>query len=120
MDENVEYEERESEFDIEDEDRSPARDNQEDNDDNEDVDVISVPNFNYLSSDEESNDEENNLIYLPVTLEIDESDNLDIMDTSINPSDAENIKTENVKQVDIELRNVPKDGELLCYSADSR
>lgn len=114
LDENVEYEERESEFDLEDEDRSPARDNQEDKLDNEDVDVVSIiPNFNYLSSDEDCNDEENALIYLPVTLEIDESDNLDIMDTSIGPlSDVENSKNDNVNTIDIELKNVPKDGKI--------
>ena len=115
LDENVDYEERESEFDIEDEDRSPARDNPEDNDENEEVDVISVnPNFNYLSSDEDGCDEDNTLLYLPITLEIDESDNLDnLMDTSINPSsDVENIKDEHIKPIDIELENVPKDGEL--------
>ena len=38
LDENVEYEERESEFDLEDEDRSPARVAQE-KEDMEDVDV---------------------------------------------------------------------------------
>lgn len=115
LDENVEYEERESEFDLEDEDRSPARDNPEDNDENEEVDVVSVnPNFNYLSSDEDGCDEDNMLLYLPITLEIDESDQLDsLMDTSINPSsDVENIKDEHIKPIDIELENVPKDGEL--------
>lgn len=114
LDENVEYEERESEFDIEDEDRSPARDNPEDDDENEEVDVVSVnPNFNYLSSDEDGSDEDNTLLYLPITLEIEETDNLDgLMDTSINPSsDVENIKDEHIKSIDIELENVPKDGE---------
>ena len=117
LDENVEYEERESEFDLEDEDRSPARDNQEDNDENVEVDVVSVvPNFNYLSSDEDGCDEESSTLnYLPVTLEIDESDNLDnLMDTSINPSSDVERNSENVKPVDIELQNVPKDGELSC------
>lgn len=114
LDENVEYEERESEFDLEDEDRSPARDNNEDNDENEIVDVVSVvPTFQGLSSDEESEEEDTNLLYLPVTLEIDESDNMDMMDTSINPSsDVENVKSENVKPVDIQLENVPRDGNF--------
>lgn len=93
MDENVEYEERESEFDQEDEDRSPSR--VHDDDDNfgtksstngdsqhEDdaVDVIAVqPTSCYLSSDEEAEDvEKNDLIYLPVTLEIDEPENSDV------------------------------------------
>jgi COMPASS component SWD1 len=94
MDENVEYEERESEFDQEDEDRSPSRVHDEDegfgsksstngNDSqNEDdvVDVLSVqPTACYLSSDEEAEDvEKNDLIYLPVTLEIDEPENSDV------------------------------------------
>lgn len=41
LDENVEYEERESEFDLEDEDRSPARISNDNNDDeNFNVDVV--------------------------------------------------------------------------------
>lgn len=110
MDENVEYEERESEFDLEDEDRSPARDNQEDDYENEELDVVSVnQNCYYLSSDEDCDDEENTLVYLPVTLEIDESDNLDVMDTSVGPSS----DVENLKPVDIELQDVPKDGSII-------
>lgn len=74
------------------------------------------PNFIYLSSDEDGCDEDNTLLYLPVTLEIDESDNLDsLMDTSVNPSsDIENFnsRTDNVKQIDINLENVPKDGKF--------
>ena len=90
MDENVEYEERESEFDLEDEDRSPSRAHEVDDafgskskcNDNEDdaVDVQTVqPTSCYISSDEEAEDvEKNDLIYLPVTLEIDEPENSDV------------------------------------------
>lgn len=50
LDENVEYEERESEFDIEDEDRSPARVAQDKNDEDIEVDVTTAhPTALYLS-----------------------------------------------------------------------
>ncbi|KAI1301508.1 Retinoblastoma-binding protein 5 -like protein [Halotydeus destructor] len=78
LDENVEYEERESEFDVEDEDRSPARVAQDK--DNEDIDVdvtTDHPTALYLSSDEDEEDERHALVYLPVTLEIDEPEQMD-------------------------------------------
>ncbi|PIK59585.1 putative retinoblastoma-binding protein 5 isoform X3 [Apostichopus japonicus] len=72
LDENVEYDERESEFDIEDEDKSV-----EDNVDakaieDEDVDVTDVePIAAFLSSDEEAEDEKA-LLYLPISPEVDD------------------------------------------------
>lgn len=89
MDENVEYEERESEFDLEDEDRSPSRvheseevagfGNKSKGNEEETVDILSVqPTACYISSDEEAEDvEKDDLIYLPVTLEIDEPEGVD-------------------------------------------
>lgn len=50
LDENVEYEERESEFDVEDEDRSPTRNIQDNDDEDEEVDVVGVqPSSHFLS-----------------------------------------------------------------------
>jgi len=71
LDENVDYEERESEFDVEDEDRS-VKDEEQEQDLDVEVDVTSrnpIPAF--CSSDEED-DDENALLYLPVAPEIDE------------------------------------------------
>eukprot|EP00794_Sanderia_malayensis_P010824 gene10824-11976_t len=69
LDENVEYEEKESEFDIEDEDKEEDILEGQDMED-VDVDVVSVERPFYCSSDEEENDE--NLYFLPVAPEIDD------------------------------------------------
>jgi len=69
LDENVEYEERESEFDIEDEDKSEGVTEGQDVDD-VDVDVVSVEKPFYCSSDED--EAEDNLYFLPVAPEIDD------------------------------------------------
>merc|ERR1712071_27517 len=59
LDENVEYEERESEFDIADEDRSVTQSERGEIEDDLDVDVTTVqPIHAYYSSDEEKDDEE--------------------------------------------------------------
>lgn len=111
LDENVDYEERESEFDIEDEDRSPARDNPEEDCEDEEVDVVgAAPGANFLSSDEDEKEEENTLIYLPVSLEIDDSDNLDVVENGpANTSDTDSPSKS--KTVEIDLKNAPKDGK---------
>lgn len=111
LDENVEYEERESEFDIEDEDRSPARVAQDNEDEDVTVDVTTAhPTALYLSSDEDEEDEKNALIYLPVTLEIDEPEQLDVPLAPIMPSED---SSNRIKAVDIVLSNdAPKDGKV--------
>lgn len=71
LDENVEYEERESEFDLEDEDRSPPQHTEKEEEDAE-VDVETVePIVAFCSSDEEGEDPRA-LLYLPISPEIDE------------------------------------------------
>ncbi|RWS23091.1 retinoblastoma-binding protein 5-like protein [Leptotrombidium deliense] len=106
LDENVDYEERESEFDVEDEDRSPARINQDNQDEDVDVDVLAVdPTTHYLSSDEDEDDEEKSLIYLPVTIEIDESEEGSgvVSPHDVSPNSKSSLR--NMKAVDIELQN---------------
>lgn len=71
LDENVEYEERESEFDLEDEDASPPQHTEKEEEDRE-VDVETVePIVAFCSSDEEGEDPRA-LLYLPISPEIDE------------------------------------------------
>merc|ERR1712112_486289 len=71
LDENVDYEERESEFDKEDEDRSVKSENEE-LDIEVDVDVTSkIPVAAYCSSDEEDEDS-TALLYLPIAPEIED------------------------------------------------
>uniref|UniRef100_A0A914WLZ3 Retinoblastoma binding protein 5 n=1 Tax=Plectus sambesii TaxID=2011161 RepID=A0A914WLZ3_9BILA len=76
LDENVKYEERESEFDLEDEDRSVEL-NQETKAEDEEVDVVNAkPPLVFCSSDEEDevvdslNRDEGPLLYLPTAPEI--------------------------------------------------
>lgn len=71
LDENVEYEEKESEFDIEDEDKEVEETKGGDNEDGE-VDVTTVdPIAAFVSSDEDDEDE-NVLLYLPVAPEVED------------------------------------------------
>merc|ERR1712241_377158 len=85
LDENVDYEERESEFDKEDEDRSVKSENEE-LDIEVDVDVTSkIPVPAYCSSDEEDEDR-NALLYLPIAPEIEEPEDGYIPDQEESPS----------------------------------
>lgn len=70
LEENVEYEEHESEFDVEDEDNLPAKEQEVDLEANDNVDIIHVePDTGYLSSDEEEYDSDA-LEVIPVTSEM--------------------------------------------------
>ncbi|XP_048037885.1 retinoblastoma-binding protein 5 isoform X1 [Megalobrama amblycephala] len=72
LDENVEYEERESEFDIEDEDKSEPEQTGADAAEDEEVDVTSVdPIQAFCSSDEELEDYKA-LLYLPIAPEVED------------------------------------------------
>uniref|UniRef100_A0A672IQ39 Retinoblastoma-binding protein 5 n=1 Tax=Salarias fasciatus TaxID=181472 RepID=A0A672IQ39_SALFA len=72
LDENVEYEERESEFDIEDEDKSEPEQTGADAAEDEEVDVTTVdPIVAFCSSDEELEDHKA-LLYLPIAPEVED------------------------------------------------
>ncbi|XP_038551611.1 retinoblastoma-binding protein 5 isoform X7 [Micropterus salmoides] len=72
LDENVEYEERESEFDIEDEDKSEPEQTGADAAEDEEVDVTTVdPIVAFCSSDEELEDYKA-LLYLPIAPEVED------------------------------------------------
>ncbi|KAF2349110.1 WD40 repeat [Trinorchestia longiramus] len=72
LDENVEYEERESEFDQTDEDRS-VETSTEKREEDVDVDVTNIePVAAFCSSDEDDNAAEPPLLYLPITPDIEE------------------------------------------------
>jgi len=115
LDENVDYEERESEFDKEDEDRSVKSDNEE-LDLEVDVDVSTkAPIPAFCSSDEEDEDS-TALLYLPIAPEIEDPEDCFVPDQEESPGkrgadQKENAspKKKRTKTVDIQLENAPQD-----------
>lgn len=107
LEENVEYEERESEFDLEDEDNHRTNDKETDSDELENVDVIGTkPDSDLISSDEEGIDTEA-LEYIPITLEDYEMVDTTQADLSYaTPHKEEQVK-EAKKTIDINLENPP-------------
>ncbi|CAF0716250.1 unnamed protein product [Brachionus calyciflorus] len=106
LDENVEYEERESEYDLEDEDKSI--DKSKDFEDEEiDVDVQTIqPIQAFLSSDEE--DEKDQLLFLTITPEFDEvEEQAEISKDDKNLMDSKNDKKIQGTVYDINLPNAP-------------
>lgn len=128
LDENVEYEERESEFDIEDEDKSVDMSAEAKHDEEIEVDVSKVdPIAAFCSSDEEYEDE-NGLQFLPMAPEVEDpedgwnsQENMNGTEVSASkeneppdtdgagPSSAKRKKPQNF---DISLEGTPSDGKL--------
>uniref|UniRef100_A0A8C5LUE4 RB binding protein 5, histone lysine methyltransferase complex subunit n=1 Tax=Leptobrachium leishanense TaxID=445787 RepID=A0A8C5LUE4_9ANUR len=140
LDENVEYEERESEFDIEDEDKSEPEQTGGDAAEDEEVDVTSVdPIAAFCSSDEELEDTKA-LLYLPIAPEVEDPEENpygpppDAVQTSLteegtNPekkrqasSDGAQPPKKKPKTTTIELQGVPNDEvhPLLGVKGDSK
>jgi len=117
LDENIEYEERESEFDIEDEDKEAEEARGPDVED-ENVDVqTNEPILAFMSSDEEEEDDDA-LLFLPVAPEFEEEEGWE--DEQITPekrkhnTSKEQSKDSPAKKkpkpaVDIDLPDAPKD-----------
>uniref|UniRef100_F6VVI8 RB binding protein 5, histone lysine methyltransferase complex subunit n=2 Tax=Amniota TaxID=32524 RepID=F6VVI8_HORSE len=127
LDENVEYEERESEFDIEDEDKSEPEQTGADAAEDEEVDVTSVdPIAAFCSSDEELEDSKA-LLYLPIAPEVEDPEENpygpppDAVQTSLMDEGASSEKRRQAsadgsqppkkkpKTTNIELQGVPND-----------
>lgn len=101
LEENMEYEERESEFDLEDEDINPETNKEADIDELENVDVTGVkPEGELISSDEEEVDP-NSLEFIPITL-----DDYEMIDTSTLKEEP---PREPKKTLDVKLENPPVD-----------
>ncbi|XP_033096367.1 retinoblastoma-binding protein 5-like [Anneissia japonica] len=122
LDENVEYEERESEFDIEDEDKSVEDPVDARQLEDEEVDVVSVDAIAaFMSSDEE--DEDNDvLLFLPVAPEIEEPEEpswAPATDPTDEPlaekraatgeSNSPSPKRKKLKAIEVDLQNAPLD-----------
>ena len=129
LDENIEYEERESEFDIEDEDKSEPEQTGADAAEDEEVDVTSVdPIVAFCSSDEELEDSKA-LLYLPIAPEVEDPEENpygpppDAVQTSLMDEGASSEKKrqssadgsqppkKKPKTTNIELQGVPNDGK---------
>lgn len=99
LDENVEYEERESEFDISDEDKSVVEGEQAQDEEIE-VDVLSVKRVAaFCSSDEET--EMETLQFIPISPEVEDSEDAPILNE---------VSTKKHKYHDIDLEGAPTDG----------
>lgn len=112
LEENMEYDERESEFDLEDEDNHRSMDKQTDVDELETIDVEGVkPEPDLMSSDEEDVNPES-LEFIPISLE--DHEMIDPTQTEIAypqpPPPQKDEKTKEAKRTfEIKLENAPKD-----------
>uniref|UniRef100_A0A1B6G611 Uncharacterized protein n=3 Tax=Proconiini TaxID=565685 RepID=A0A1B6G611_9HEMI len=115
LDENVEYEERESEFDLSDEDKSVTEGPEKHNEDLE-VDVTSVnPVPAFCSSDEETEDTEV-LQFLPIAPEVEDPEEgptlpppHPVAPTSFPPSGSPPLKRPRYQSYEITLQGAPVD-----------
>lgn len=121
LDENVEYEEHESEFDVEDEDKEVLETKGPCEEDVE-VDVTTVESIPaFISSDEEENDDDRVLLFLPISPEIEEveeswateqaaiEETNDRKRSSSSKDQLISPKKRKTKTVDVDLPNAPID-----------
>ncbi|KAL3309806.1 hypothetical protein Ciccas_011642, partial [Cichlidogyrus casuarinus] len=85
LDENVEYEERESEFDMEDEDKK-VEDSNEKQEEDVDVDIETVEPVPTLLSSDEEQEPEDVLMYLSITPEVENPEEVQTFDESMMQS----------------------------------
>lgn len=101
LDENVEYEERESEFDISDEDKSVVQ-GEEAQDEEVEVDVASIDRVAaFCSSDEETEDQES-LQFIPISPEVEENEEMQPVNNEV--------PAKKYKYHEIDLKAAPTDG----------
>lgn len=103
LDENVEYEERESEFDISDEDKSVVQ-GEEAQDEEVEVDVAAIDRVAaFCSSDEETEDQES-LQFIPISPEVEENEEMPLNNE---------VPSKKHKYHEIDLKSAPSDGIYL-------
>lgn len=113
LEENMEYEERESEFDLEDEDNKPNLNDPNNDDENEDVDVIALKSERELVSSDEEEEDPNALIFLPVVIEgIEQDSDCTSNDVPLCAVPEESPMDLDASVTEIHLENAPKDGKL--------
>lgn len=119
LDENVEYEERESEFDIEDEDKSPQLHTEKQEED-EIVDVVTVEPIAAFCSSDEDGEDAHALLYLPISPDIDEPEegwsqapdmpSEELSSKRMNSGDEHLFpKKKRSRTIDVDLADAPKD-----------
>ncbi|XP_019624314.1 PREDICTED: retinoblastoma-binding protein 5 homolog [Branchiostoma belcheri] len=132
LDENVEYDEHESEFDIEDDDKS-VEEKEGPEEEDEEVDVTTVDAIAAFCSSDEEDDNDNSLLYLPITPEVDDPEEVGWGPPQEQPPQEEAVETKKrshsshqdgapspkkrkVKTYDIHLQDAPADEihPLLC------
>uniref|UniRef100_A0A1B0GKZ2 Putative wd40 repeat protein n=1 Tax=Lutzomyia longipalpis TaxID=7200 RepID=A0A1B0GKZ2_LUTLO len=120
LDENVEYEERESEFDITDEDKSIDMSNEAKMDEEIEVDVCRVEQIAAFCSSDEEYDDSNSLQFLPMAPEVEDPE--EGWNSQENPPQGENgenaapngnhvNRKKKTKTYDIHLEHSPADGK---------
>ncbi|XP_017784901.1 PREDICTED: retinoblastoma-binding protein 5 homolog [Nicrophorus vespilloides] len=115
LDENVEYEERESEFDLTDEDKSVASGGESKEDTEIDVDVCGIePVAAFCSSDEE-NENTDCLQFLPIAPEVEDPEDNWVQENTAPPVQSAGAsppsKKKKYKVYDVQLQNT-NDGEV--------
>lgn len=107
LDENVEYEERESEFDIGDEDKSVTA-GPEINDEDAEIDVVTVEPIAAFYSSDEDGDDSNVLQFLPIAPEVEDPEESTPVPVSAG-RESPPAKRPKYKSFDIPLEGTPSD-----------
>lgn len=103
LDENVEYEERESEFDLSDEDKSVVQ-GEEAQDEEIEVDVASIDRVAAFCSSDEETEDVGSLQFLPISPDVEDSE-----DNQVTPHEPPMKKH---RSHDIDLQGAPIDGKI--------
>lgn len=117
LDENVEYEERESEFDLTDEDKSVASGGDDKEDTDLEVDVCGIEKVTAFCSSDEEDENTDCLQFLPISPEVeDPEDNWTPTDTNTVPINQNTgpppAKKKKYKSYDIALENIADGGNF--------
>ncbi|KAH8872717.1 Retinoblastoma-binding protein 5 like [Schistosoma japonicum] len=100
LDENVEYEERESEFDVEDEDKMIEENKNNDDEEDVEIDIETMEPVQALLSSDEDEECEDILMYLSISPEVDNPDDLSGGEESVSTQNSE-------KQISLSNRKRP-------------
>lgn len=109
LDENVEYEERESEFDLSDEDKSIVQ-GEEAQDEEMEVDVAAIDRVAAFCSSDEETEDIGSLQFLPISPEVEDSEEVQV---PLHDAPAKEHRSH-----DIHLQGAPIDGEKILKNSN--